>query len=258
MIDFKNLTPEQITAACEEAVRQCDAAIERIIATAAVERTFDNTFVALEAAVDHVMQVEGTHGFMAYVAEDDALRETARDWEQRLGKYAVDLGFREDLYSAIKEYGETAEAAALNGDEKRLLDRTMLDYKRNGFDLEPEGRARVRELMNRLVELGTDFRKAIDTWDDGIVATREEPFSLEFDLSRPLQEITEELTAQAERVYLRCVLEKYRGRIAACAAHSGLSRRSISEKLRRYRIDKADFKPHVRRRQETGLASGQG
>src|SRR5690606_36850439 len=48
-----------------------------------------------------------------------------------------------------------------------------------------------------------------------IVATREEPFSLEFDLSRPLQEITDELTAQAERAYLRLVLEMYNGRIAA-------------------------------------------
>ena len=57
-----------------------------------------------------------------------------------------------------------------------------------------------------------------------VVATREEPFSLSFDLSRPLQEITDELVAQAERVYLRRILEKYRGRIDACAAHSGLSR----------------------------------
>jgi DNA-binding NtrC family response regulator len=42
--------------------------------------------------------------------------------------------------------------------------------------------------------------------------------------------------------YLLRVLEKYRGRIDRCAEHCGLSRRSISEKLRRYQIDKADFK----------------
>ena len=75
-----------------------------------------------------------------------------------------------------------------------------------------------------------------------IVSTREEPFSLDFDLQRPLQAITEELTARVERAYLARVLERYRGRIDRCAAHCGLSRRSISEKLRRYRIDKADFK----------------
>jgi two-component system NtrC family response regulator len=88
-----------------------------------------------------------------------------------------------------------------------------------------------------------------------IVSTRDEPFSLDFDVQRPLQEITDELTEQAERAYLRSVLAKYRGRIDRCAAHCGLSRRSISEKLRRYRIDKAEFKPHALRRKGVAAQS---
>src|SRR5205085_8485073 len=84
-----------------------------------------------------------------------------------------------------------------------------------------------------------------------IVSTREEPFSLDFDLHRPLQAITEELTERVERAYLQRVLERYRGRIDRCAAHCGLSRRSISEKLRRYRIDKTAFKTkHTRSAKE--------
>jgi two-component system NtrC family response regulator len=81
-----------------------------------------------------------------------------------------------------------------------------------------------------------------------VVSTREEPFSLEFDLHRPLQTITDELTERVERAYLIRVLEKYRGRIDRCSAHCGLSRRSISEKLRRYRIDKSEFKPSAVRK----------
>jgi two-component system NtrC family response regulator len=77
---------------------------------------------------------------------------------------------------------------------------------------------------------------------DEIVPQREEPFSLDFDHLRPLQDLTEEFTQRIERAYLLRVLEKYRGRIDRCAEHCGLSRRSISEKLRRYQIDKADFK----------------
>jgi two-component system NtrC family response regulator len=49
------------------------------------------------------------------------------------------------------------------------------------------------------------------------------------------------------------VLERYRGRIDHCAAHCGLSRRSISEKLRRYRIDKARFKTNTPRRKEVPI-----
>jgi two-component system, NtrC family, response regulator AtoC len=81
-----------------------------------------------------------------------------------------------------------------------------------------------------------------------IVSTREEPFSLDFDVHRPLQEITDELTERIERAYLQRVLERHHGRIDRCAKHCGLSRRSISEKLRRYQIDKADFKAKPPRR----------
>jgi two-component system, NtrC family, response regulator AtoC len=83
---------------------------------------------------------------------------------------------------------------------------------------------------------------------DEIVPQREEPFSLDFDHLRPLQELTDEFTQRIERAYLLRVLEKYRGRIDRCAEHCGLSRRSISEKLRRYQIDKADFKTARRTR----------
>ena len=88
-----------------------------------------------------------------------------------------------------------------------------------------------------------------------IVARHDEPFTLDFDHRRPLPEITAEFTSRIERAYLQRVLEKYRGRIELCAKHCGLSRRSISEKLRRYQIDKRDYKPHSSRRRQLVLAN---
>ena len=87
-----------------------------------------------------------------------------------------------------------------------------------------------------------------------IVSQHDEPFTLEFDHRRPLPEITAEFTRRIECAYLQRVLEKYRGRIELCAKHCGLSRRSISEKLRRYQIDKRDYKPHVARRKQLAMA----
>jgi two-component system, NtrC family, response regulator AtoC len=88
-----------------------------------------------------------------------------------------------------------------------------------------------------------------------IVPLREEPFSLDFDQNRPLQDLTDEFIGRIERAYLIRVLEKYRGRIDRCALHCGLSRRSISEKLRRYQIDKSDFKPAMRGRKRFAMAA---
>ncbi len=172
MIDFRTLTPQRIADACAEAMRRCDEVVAAIVTTPASERTFANTFVALDSAGDLVRQADGNYAFMSYVSDDEAVREVAREWDQRLSKYGVELGFREDLYAAVREFAATDEAAALQGEEKRLLERSLLDYRRNGFELPREQRERVQQLMNRLVELGTEFRKAIDTWDDAIVVSR--------------------------------------------------------------------------------------
>jgi thimet oligopeptidase len=174
LVDFASLTPEQISSACETAIRDCDTAVDRIVATPNGQRTFANTLLALEDAGDKVSQAAGTYGFMAYVASDDGLRESGREADERLEKYGIALSFREDLYEAIRSYAQSDEAKALTGEDARLLEKELLDYRRNGFELPAGQRARVRELMDKLVELDTQFRKAINEWDDGIVVRRED------------------------------------------------------------------------------------
>jgi two-component system, NtrC family, response regulator AtoC len=104
----------------------------------------------------------------------------------------------------------------------------------------------VRELEHVIEQMMVTTSGAVieaENLPPQIVPHREEPFSLDFDHNRPLQELTDEFIQRIERAYLIRVLEKHRGRIDHCADHCGLSRRSISEKLRRYQIDKSDFKP---------------
>ena len=170
--DFSAMTPGQVPRACEDAIAACDVGVDAIVGIADGERTFANTLEALEAATDHVSQASGQYAFMAYVAEDDELREAARASEERIDKYLVDLSFREDLYAAIKAYAGRGEA--LGPEEARLLEFELRDYRRNGFELPEAERARVRELSEELVSLGVEFQKNISEWDDGILVTRED------------------------------------------------------------------------------------
>jgi DNA-binding NtrC family response regulator len=66
--------------------------------------------------------------------------------------------------------------------------------------------------------------------------------SLHVDLARPLPVQLAELTAGFEERYLRRALKKTRGHVGLCAKISGLSRRSVTEKIAQYQIDKAVFK----------------
>ena len=169
--DFAALTPEAVADACGRAIAACDDAVGAIVAAPDGQRTFVNTLGALEDAADGVAQAAGQYAFMAYVADDAALRDAAREQEERIDKYFVDLSFREDLYAAIRAYAARGEA--LGPEDARLLDHQLRDYRRNGFDLPAAERARVRALSDELVSLGVEFQKNINEWDDGIVAPRE-------------------------------------------------------------------------------------
>jgi len=61
-------------------------------------------------------------------------------------------------------------------------------------------------------------------------------------LDRTLPEQLAEITAKYEDRYLRKALRKSRGHVGKCAKITGLSRRSITEKISHYAIDKEVFK----------------
>ena len=174
LVDYPSLKPGTIGEVCQAAMEACDAAIAEIVAIGGGERTFANTMLALEEAGDRLSTVSSAYTFMAYVHADEAMRGAAHEWEQKLDTYSIGLAFREDLYEAIRAFAATDEANALIGEDARLLERELRDYRRNGFELPKEQRDHIRELFDRLVALGVDFRKAIDEWDDGIVVTRNE------------------------------------------------------------------------------------
>jgi DNA-binding NtrC family response regulator len=65
---------------------------------------------------------------------------------------------------------------------------------------------------------------------------------LQVDLSRPLPEQLSEISANFEERYLRRALKRTRGHVGRCAKISGLSRRSITDKIAHYKIDKEEYK----------------
>ncbi len=62
------------------------------------------------------------------------------------------------------------------------------------------------------------------------------------DIDRPLPDVTSELVGKVEREYFAQLLARYRGNVARCARHSGLSRRSVTQKLQKYALDRSEFK----------------
>ena len=62
------------------------------------------------------------------------------------------------------------------------------------------------------------------------------------DISRPLPDLLQDLISSIEKRYLEKALRKTGGHVGRCAKIAGLSRRSVTDKISQYKIDKNLFK----------------
>lgn len=138
----------------------------------AAQRTFQNTVAALDLIQNEAQTAFLKIDFLMNVSPLPEVREAAKEAVDVLNRELIELSYDEGVYRAVKEYAALGEV--LQGPEKKLLADTMRAYRRMGFDLSPEARAKVKENNKKKAELETKFRKNINDWKDHIAVTREE------------------------------------------------------------------------------------
>ena len=172
--DYTTVTPAAIRDRGAAAIAEAERAIDALVALPDSARTLDNTLGALDAIGDALSQAGGRYAFLAQVAPDEATRDAALAFRQQLDAFTTRLGFRQDLYEAVTAFAASPAAASLDPEAARLLEFTLRDFRRNGFDLDATTRDRVQQFKERLVELGVLFRRNIDESDDHLLLTRDQ------------------------------------------------------------------------------------
>jgi DNA-binding NtrC family response regulator len=124
---------------------------------------------------------------------------------------------------------------------------TEIDHEAMQTLLDHDWPGNVRELENAI-------KSAVALADGTIIRRGDLPASVAppvihaagaaplVDVNRTLPDLTADLVGQVEREYFAQMLARYRGNIARCARHSGLTRRGLVLKLRRLGLDQREFR----------------
>ena len=75
---------------------------------------------------------------MMHVHPDEAVRSAAQAVDDRMTTWRRSLPLRDDVATAVARYAATPDGRAIDGEERRLLERWQLDLGRAGHDLPPE------------------------------------------------------------------------------------------------------------------------
>lgn len=138
-----------------DSLRAADAAVAAILAVPEGQRTYQNTLGAVDDLLTRLENDTSLTEFMQQVSTDAAERGRGQQAAEDLANWAVELQTREDLYRAIRAFSDTKPK--LEGEQRRLMEHTLRDYRRAGMELPPEQRQRLNEIKKQINKLSLDF-----------------------------------------------------------------------------------------------------
>jgi thimet oligopeptidase len=165
-------TTNEVQASVKQTIATGNAALDKIAALNPRKVNFENTIRALD---DMGYQVSLTDNRLSVIKEtstNSALRDVATDAIKELEEWSIGLDYREDVYKAVKAYAD--KKAKLKGEDARLLEQTMRDYRRAGLELPKAQRDEVERMRKELSRMTTDYESNVTKAQKAVKFTRAE------------------------------------------------------------------------------------
>jgi thimet oligopeptidase len=172
-----HMTPEGMRRTAKEYIAHKKKVFTTIKKIQKEKRTYENTLYALERCDDRFDSFFGKIGLLAEVSTDKRVRDSAHSVATEVSQQVVDIVYDKELYNALKEYYEgnyLKEKKNLREEDILLLEDTMRDFRRMGFDLPKNKQETLKKLLKKSNELSTKFRQNITEYQDYILCTKEE------------------------------------------------------------------------------------
>lgn len=119
--------------------------------------TWENLMQPLEAMSDELNKIWSPISHLHGVLESEDLRKAYNETLPILTEYHTELSQNEKLFHAISEIANSAEFSTLNSAQRKIIENDLRDFKLAGIHLDPEKKAKMRELQKQLCQLMTKF-----------------------------------------------------------------------------------------------------
>lgn len=159
-IPFHRIRAEHVEPAVNSALAEAQAEVDAVKNDEA-SPTWANTVHRLDRALERLGEVVGPVGHLVSVAETTELRDAYNSVLPQISTFWSSIPLDQELWARVKEYAATDEARALEGIQRRHLDKTVRDFERAGADLPAEDKEHLQTLQVELAQLQQKFSENV-------------------------------------------------------------------------------------------------
>ncbi len=174
---FAKWTPAQMKKLAGEALAYKKSGYQKVKDILPEERTFLNTVLALDMSDGPFENVFSRINILGEVSPSKEVRDSAYEILLDVSEKMVDLEYDRELYVSMLEYVEgnyESEKKKLRKEDIKLLEETIREYKRAGFDKDDKTQAEIKKILKKMSKLSQAFSKNLNDYTDYILCTKEE------------------------------------------------------------------------------------
>lgn len=195
-----DLTPEAISALSKDVMESKRSTLDAVADKRPV--TTASTIFAIASNDAALASLESMVDFPQHVSTDKAVRDASAAAATELAAFDVEQSMRVDVYNALEEFAATEEAAALVGEPRRMLEKSLKQFRRNGLQLASDKQAELKELKTKMSALAIQFSKNLGEENATFEFTDEQLQGLsDSQLARfPIKEHTDDVSDSTTRL----------------------------------------------------------
>ncbi|MEL7215568.1 MAG: M3 family metallopeptidase, partial [Pseudomonadota bacterium] len=157
---FDVIAVEHFGPALEAGLAATRAEIERIKSTPDAP-TFENTIEALEREEGPLDRAASVFFNLAGTDAGPEIEALMREWSPKLAALSSEMMMDAALFARVDALWQSRETLGLSPEQSRVLELYHKGFVRAGAGLEPDGKTRLAEIMQRLATLGTQFTQNV-------------------------------------------------------------------------------------------------
>jgi len=153
---FSAIKPEHVVPAVTQALADCRAAVESVVAQGA-PYSWQTLCQPLAEVDDRLSRIFSPVSHLNSVQNSPELREAYEQTLPLLSEYSTWVGQHTGLYNAYRSLRDGEHYASLDTAEKKAVDNALRDFELSGIGLPKEKQQRYGEISARLSELGSAY-----------------------------------------------------------------------------------------------------
>jgi peptidyl-dipeptidase Dcp len=153
---FADISDDDFSPAFDATIAQARENIKEIAENLA-EPTFENTIETLEQVDDDFGRVLSVFYNLAGADSTPKREELQREFSPKLAAYSSEISMNAALFSRVETLWEQRDQLDLTPEQQRVLMLSHRGFVRAGAQLQGAKRDRLKEVLQRLAVLGTEF-----------------------------------------------------------------------------------------------------